>query len=316
MVPPTSLASLLKWERESGNQPKIYSVIHHGGGFIMKDFKGKTAVITGAGNGFGAEFAKECATREMKLVLADIDQADLHRTEELVAALGAEVVAVVTDVSVYEEVEQLAKTAIDTFGSVDLLFNNAGVVVPGPIWEIPAKDFDWIMSVNVNGIFYGLRAFIPIMMKQGTPCHIVNTASVAGLISTPGMVAYHTSKHASVALSETTYLSLQAMNSKINMSVFCPGFVQTDLHHCDRHRPERYAITAEEPYYQSTSFKAGLERARQVIETGIPIDSIGMSVFTAIEDEKFYILTHPQYHPVIGKRVKTILEGDNPSFNF
>ncbi|MCD8500784.1 MAG: SDR family NAD(P)-dependent oxidoreductase [Bacillaceae bacterium] len=282
----------------------------------MKDFKGKVAVITGAGNGFGVEFAKECAQREMKVVISDIDKEDLSRTEKIVSDLGAEVLSVLADVSIYQEVENIVEKTIERFGSVDLLFNNAGVVVAGPVWEIPLQDWDWIMGVNVNGIMHGLRAFIPPMLKQDTPCHIVNVASVAGLLTTPSMAAYHTSKHAAVALAESVNYSLQAMNSKIKTSVFCPGFVQTDLHNCDRHRPERFAIDPNEPYYQSATYKAGLERGRHVITTGIPIDSIGQSVFIAIEEEKFYILTHPQYNPVIGKRVKDMLEGVNPSAEF
>ncbi|RSK25766.1 SDR family NAD(P)-dependent oxidoreductase [Bacillus sp. HMF5848] len=282
----------------------------------MKDFIGKVAVITGAGNGFGVELAKECATRGMKIVIADIDKNDLYRTESMLIEMGADVVAVATDVSIYEEVELLAKITIDTFGSVDLLFNNAGVVAAGPVWELPVNDWDWIMGVNVNGLVYGLRAFIPIMLKQGTPCHIVNTSSVAGLLTTPSMVAYHTTKHAAVALTEATNYSLQAINANIKMSVFCPGFVQTDLHNCDRHRPERFKIDPNNPYYESKTYKEGLARGQHVITTGIPIDSIAQSVFIAIEDEKFYILTHPQYHPVIGKRVKDMLEGVNPSAEF
>ncbi|MCE7791294.1 SDR family NAD(P)-dependent oxidoreductase [Salipaludibacillus sp. CUR1] len=282
----------------------------------MKEFKGKTAVITGAGNGFGVEFAIECAKREMKLVLADINEEDLKRTEQVIKEMGVEVIAVPTDVSLYEEVAHLAEKTVEIFGSVDLLFNNAGVVVPGPIWEIPVKDWEWIMGVNVNGIAFGLKAFIPVMLKQGTPCHIVNTASVAGLLTTPNMVAYHASKHASVALTESVAMQLEAANSKIGMSVFCPGFVQTDLHNCDRQRPERYAITSDEPYYQSPTYRAGLERAKHVITTGIPIDSISQSVFIAIEEERFYILTHPQYNLVIGKRVKEMIEGQNPDTQF
>lgn len=279
----------------------------------MKDFSGKVAVITGAGNGFGVEFAKECATREMKVVIADINKEDLKTTENLLAEIGAEVISVPTDVSIYEEVENLVNKTIEQYGSVDLLFNNAGVVVPGPIWELPVNDWDWIMSVNVNGIAYGLKAFIPIMLEQDTPCHIVNTASIAGLLTTQNMAAYHTSKHATVALSESVNYGMQAMNAKIKMSVFCPGFVQTNLHESDRQRPDRFKMDPDEPYYRSKTYQDGLARAHHVINTGIPIDSIGQSVFTAIEEERFYILTHPQYNPIIGKRVKDMLEGVIPS---
>jgi len=279
----------------------------------MNEFLGKVAVITGAGNGFGIEFAKECANRQMKVVLADICEDDLQQTEGLLKEMGCDVLAVPTDVSIYEQVSQLATKTIEHFGQVDLLFNNAGVVVPGPVWEIPMNDWDWIMSVNVNGIAYGLRAFIPIMLEQGTACHIVNTASIAGLLTTPSMAAYHTSKHATVALSESVNYAMQAKQAQIKLSVFCPGFVQTNLHHSDDYRPERFKINPNEPYYQSKTFYEGLKRAEHVINTGIPIDSIGQSVFTAIEEERFYILTHPKYNPMIGKRVKDMLEGVIPS---
>lgn len=278
----------------------------------MREFKNKVAAITGAGNGFGAEFAKEAARKGMKLVLGDIDAADLKRTADAVKEMGAEVETLVMDVTKYEDVESLSKLTIDKFGSVDLLINNAGVVVAGPAWEVPLKDWDWIFGTNVYGLIHGVKAFVPIMLKQDTPCHIVNVASVAGLLTTPSMAAYHTTKHAAVAFTESVNYSLQAMNSKIKMSVFCPGFVQTDLDNCDRHRPERFAIDPMDPYYESASYKAGLERGHFVIKTGMPIHSIAMSVFTAIEDEQFYILTHPQYLPVIGLRVKNILEGKNP----
>ncbi|MBS4538062.1 SDR family NAD(P)-dependent oxidoreductase [Clostridium sp. D2Q-11] len=278
----------------------------------MREFKNKVAVITGAGNGFGLEFAKECAERQMKVVIADIEEDDLKNTEKIVKEMGAETLAIVTDVSIYDEVKKLADRTIEKFGSVDLLFNNAGVVVAGPVWELPIREWDWIMGSNVYGIIHGLKAFIPIMLKQDTPCHIVNSASVAGLLTTQNMVAYHTTKHASVALTESTNYSLQAINSKIKMSVFCPGFVQTDLDNCDRHRPERFKIDPNEPYYESAAYKAGIERGHYVINNGMPIDSIRQSVFMAIEEEQFYILTHPQYNLVIGKRVKDMLEGKNP----
>ncbi|SCZ06260.1 SDR family NAD(P)-dependent oxidoreductase [Alkaliphilus peptidifermentans] len=279
----------------------------------MKEFKNKVAVITGAANGFGVEMAKECVARDMKVVLADIDSENLKKVEADMKAKGAEVLSVEMDVSKFEDVEILAKKTLETFGSVDLLFNNAGVVVAGPTWELPLNDWDWIMGVNVYGMIYGLKVFIPIMLKQDTPCHIVNVASVAGLLTTPSMAAYHTTKFANVGLTESVNYQLQAMNSKIKMSLFCPGFVQTDLHNCDRHRPERFAINRDEPYYESVSYKQGLERGKHVITTGIPVDSIGQSIFIAIEEEQFYILTHPQYAPVIGGRVRNMLEGVNPS---
>ena len=149
------------------------------------------------------------------------------------------------------------------------------------------------------------------MLKQGTECHILNVASIAGLITTNGMPAYHTTKHASVSLTESTSYDLQAINANIKMSVFCPGFVQTDLHHHERHRPERFSDKSD-AYYSTPQYAAGLKRAEFVITTGMPIDSIGMSVMNGIEEDQFYILTHPIYNTLVGRRVKDILEGRGP----
>ncbi|ACB85995.1 SDR family NAD(P)-dependent oxidoreductase [Natranaerobius thermophilus] len=278
----------------------------------MKEFKNKVAVITGAANGIGKELAYESARREMKVVLVDIDETNLKKVEQELSDMGTQVLSITADVTLYENVERVKDETLNKFGQVDLLFNNAGVVVSGPVWEMPTKEWDYITASNIHSVIYGMKAFIPVMMEQGTDCHIVNTASVAGLLSTPGMPAYHMSKFANVGLTEATNHQLRAMNSNIKMSVYCPGFIQTDLHNCDDRRPQRFAIDPDEPYYQSTSYMLGREKARYVIETGIPSDSVGLAVFTAIEEERFYILTHPQYNSVIGKRIKDMLEGIEP----
>ena len=274
----------------------------------MKEFAGKVALITGAGNGFGAEFAKECARREMKMVLVDIDPSDGERILKTVKDMGADAISVVADVSLEEEVTKMVNQTMETYGQIDLLFNNAGVAIPGPVWEVPTQDWEWILGLNVMSQVYAMKLVIPIMLKQGIPCHIVNTASVAGLLTTSGMPLYHTSKFASVALSESVAHDLKAMNANVKISVYCPGFVQTDLHNYERHRPERFKDVSD-PYYQSELFKIGQARAKHVITTGIPVDSVALSVFNAIEDEEFYILTHPMYQTIIGNRVKSMLEG-------
>ncbi|ADL50757.1 SDR family NAD(P)-dependent oxidoreductase [Clostridium cellulovorans] len=279
----------------------------------MKDFKGKVAVITGGANGIGFAIAEECAKREIKIVIADINELDLKKAEEKLKAQGAEVLALQTDVIKYEDMERLADKTLERFGHVDLLFNNAGVVVAGPAWSLSLRDWEWIMKVNVWGIIHGEKAFIPIMLKQDTECHIINTASAAGLLSLDGMSAYHTSKFAAVALSESTYLDLQCVTDKIKMSVFCPGFIQTDLNNCERHRPKDYDNDMEDEYYHSDSYKAKEEQKHKVIQNGIPVDMVGATIFEAIEEEKFYILTHPEINPLIGLRTRNILEGGNPS---
>lgn len=282
----------------------------------MKEFKDKVAVITGGANGIGLAVAEEATRRGMKVVIGDIHKEGLEKAEEKLRNMGADFLSIYMDVTEYEDMEMLAEKTLDKYGKVDIFFNNAGVAVPGPIWELPLKEVDYIMHSNLYSIVYGLRVFIPIMEKQGTDCHIVNTASVAGLLSSPAMPTYHMTKFGNIGLSESVSLQLQEKGSNIKMSVFCPGFIQTDLHHCDDRRPEKFAIDPKDPYYQSETYKNGLKKAHYVITTGIPIDSIGMSVFQGIEDEDFYILTHPKYQPVIGWRVKNILDGKNPDINF
>jgi NADP-dependent 3-hydroxy acid dehydrogenase YdfG len=200
---------------------------------------------------------------------------------------------------------------MENYGSIDFLVNNAGVAIPGPVWKLPVQDWDWIVGANLMSQVYAMKRVIPIMIKQDSECHILNVASVAGLITSNGMPAYHATKHASVALTESTSYDLQAINSKIKMSVFCPGFVQTDLHNYERHRPERF-MDKSDPYYSSYEYFSGQKRAEFVITTGMPIESIGLSVMNGIEEGQFYILTHPLYNTLIGKRVKEMLEGKGP----
>ena len=281
----------------------------------MKDFNGKVAVITGAANGIGFAVAQECAKRKIKMVIADIDGSDLKKAEEKLKAQGAEVLAVEMDVMKYGDMEMLGRKAIERFQHIDLLFNNAGIVIPGPAWLLSLNDWEWIMKANVWGAIHGEKVFIPIMLKQNTDCHIVNTASVAGLLDLNGMSAYHTSKFACVGLSESTYLDLQCATDKIKMSVFCPGFIQTDLDNCERHRPEIYKNDMSQPYYQSDLYAQEEAQKHKVIKNGMPIDTIGVAIFKAIEDEQFYILTNPELNPLIGLRIKNMFDGGGPSMN-
>lgn len=278
----------------------------------MKEFKNKVALITGAANGFGKEFVKEAAARGMKIAAVDIEKDEVEAVVALAKEMGAEAVAIHADVTKFEEAEKAVNATMEAFGQIDLLMNNAGIAISAPVWELPIRDWEWITHLNVLSHVYFMKLVIPIMMKQGTHCHIVNTASVAGLITSNGMPAYHTTKHAAVALAESTAYDLQAAGADIAISVYCPGFVQTDLHHSERHRPDQYRDDSD-PFYTSPEFYAGQKRAQVVIETGMPIDSVGMRVFTAIEDEDFYILTHPIYTTMIGKRVTDMLAGKGPN---
>ncbi len=277
----------------------------------MKEFENRVALITGAANGFGKEFVKEACARKMKIAAVDIEGVELQAVVDEIKAAGGEIIGIEADLTKYEEAEKAVNKVMETYGQIDLLMNNAGIAVPGEVWKLPVRDWEWIFHINVLSHVYFMKLVIPIMLKQGTRCHIVNTASVAGLLTSNGMPAYHTTKHAAVALAESTSYDLQAIGANIAVSVYCPGFVQTDLHHCERHRPEQYR-DASDPYYTSPDFYAGQKRAENVILTGMPIDSVGMRVFTAIEDEDFYILTHPIYTTIIKDRVADMLGGKGP----
>lgn len=279
----------------------------------MKEFKDKILVVTGAASGIGAAVAKEGALRGMKSVLADIDGAGLVRAQEEIKKLGGESVALTADVSLLENVKKLYELAMDTYGRVDMLVNDAGVAVSGPIWEIPVQDINWITEVNFLSHAYGLRVFLPQMIRQETESAVVNVASGAGIMISSSAPMYHATKFADVALAESTYLGLEDRGYRhVHMHVLCPAFIRTGIHQSDLHRPERYA-EMDDPYYQSQEYQAGLIRGEREVLSGIPIDSVGMTVFTGVEENKFYILTHPEMLIPAAHRVGNLLNGKNPS---
>lgn len=280
----------------------------------MKEFKGRVALITGAANGFGVEFVKEAAKREMKIVAVDIEGDEVKAVAEEARANGAEIIDIQADLTKYEEVERVVNKTMEVYGQIDLLMCNAGIAIPRYIWEVPVRDWEWIMHINVLQHVYFMKLVIPIMRKQGTPCHICNTASVAGVITSNGMPAYHATKHAVVALAESVSMDLECVGANIKMSVFCPGFIQTDLHHSERHRPEQYKDESD-PYYTSPEYYMGQKTAERVIVTGKRVDFVGPRVFKAIEDEDFYILTDPLYTTIIGGRVTDMLAGKGPKLS-
>src|SRR3954453_9265071 len=202
----------------------------------MKEFKGKVAVITGGASGIGRAITDRCMREGMKLVIADVEDASLAQAETELKARGAEVLAVMTDVSKRNEVERLAERAFDAFGQVHLLVNNAGVAAGGPPWDATWNDWEWVIGVNLWGVIHGLKVFTPRMLAQNTECHIVNTSSAAGLVVGGGSAPYAVTKHAVVALSECMYTSLPP-NSLLKVSVLCPGVVRTNIFNVERNRP-------------------------------------------------------------------------------
>lgn len=279
----------------------------------MKEFKDKVAVITGAASGIGRGLAERCAQEGMKVVLADIEEKALTETEKEMKAAGASVLAVLTDVSKASDIEALARKTLDAFGAVHLLCNNAGVG-PGAayIWERTVADWKWVMGVNLWGVIHGVRVFVPIMLEQDTECHIVNTASVGGLISSPHLGVYKVTKHGVVTLSETLYHELAQRGAKINVSVLCPAYVNTRIMDAERNRP---AELQNDPAAEKTN-PEGLavhQAMREAVQAAMSPQQAADRVFNAIREEKFYIFTDPEWKPVMQMRMEDIIQERNPT---
>ena len=276
----------------------------------MREFKDKVAVITGAASGLGLAMADRCVQEGMKVVLADVEVETLTKAEASMKASGATVLAVRTDVSQARDVEALAQKTLEAFGAVHLLCNNAGVG-PGPaaVWESTIADWEWVIGVNLWGVIHGVRVFVPIMLEQDTECHIVNTASLAGLISGPGLGAYKVTKHAVVTLSETLYHELAERGARVNVSVLCPGVVSTRIMESARNRPGHFP-TAEP---RDPASAARWEAFRQLVAAGMPPGQVADAVFEAIRKDQFYILTHPELQDSVRSRMEDILQGRSPT---
>lgn len=280
----------------------------------MKDFRDKVAVITGAASGIGQGIAERCADEGMKIVLADVEKSALVKTEKILKAKGAEVLSVLTDVSKANDIETLAKKTVDKFGQVDLLVNNAGVVAGNTIWESTSSDWEWVMGVNLWGVIYGLRSFVPIMMKQNTESYIVNNASATGLVSYGLSAPYQVTKHAVVALSENLYYSLKQRDAKINVSVLCSGWVKTKVLTSGRNRPSKLKDISKKKTVGQENISRYTKKMRQAIQEGMSTSEVADSVFNAIQNKQLYILTHPsETTQLIKQRMQNLLHGQNPS---
>lgn len=279
----------------------------------MKDFAGKVAVITGAGSGFGREFARIGAGLGMKLALADIQPEALAATAAELRGKGAQVLAETADVSRGADVERLARRTLDAFGAVHLLFNNAGVAAGGLVWEHTAKDWEWLLGVNLWGVIHGVRTFVPIMLAQGDECHVVNTASVAGLVSPQLMGVYNVGKHGVVALSETLYQDLRVTGARIGVSLLCPAFVPTGIAQSQRNRPDELR-DATAP---TASMIASQKASEQAVSSGrISAAAVAQTTFDAIRDNRFYVITHPKILASVELRLNDVIGQRNPSDPF
>jgi NAD(P)-dependent dehydrogenase (short-subunit alcohol dehydrogenase family) len=275
----------------------------------MKHFADRVAVVTGAGSGLGRALALRFAREGMKVVLADVNETGLAETGALLDAAGTRWIARRTDVSAGADVEALAQAALAAFGAVHVVCNNAGVAPLGAVWENSENDWRWTLGVNLWGVIHGVRTFTPILLAQGDEGHVVNTASVAGLISPPGMGMYNVSKHAVVALTETLHHDLAARGAKVRCSVLCPAFFPSGIAASERSRPEDLASGRE----RTADDEAREAWLRQAVESGrLTAEDIAEAAFAAVRDGRFYVLTHPRILPAVERRMQDILQGGEP----
>jgi NAD(P)-dependent dehydrogenase (short-subunit alcohol dehydrogenase family) len=287
----------------------------------MKEFKDKVAVITGAASGIGFGIAERCAREGMKVVLAGINGTNLAKAAVELKTTGATVLSIPTDVSKSDEVEALAQKTFETFGAAHLLCNNAGVGAGSTIWESTLADWEWVMGVNLLGVVHGLRAFVPRMMEQDVECHIVNTASMIGLLSGPGLGIYRVTKQGIVTLSETLHHELIQRGSKIKVSVLCPGWVRTRIPDAERNRPIALQNTTIDKAVRCDAKAERIARLqariiRRAVERGLTPGQVADCVFTALREERFYILTHEEAKSLLQTRIEDLLQDRNPTNTF
>lgn len=263
----------------------------------MEELRGRVAVVTGAASGIGLALCERFAAEGMRLVIADVDPA---RLEDSAARLkedsNVDVVAVPADAASWESVEALAERSFADFGGVHVLCNNAGVTRPAVTWELTLEEWRWVLGVNLDGVFHGIKAFVPRMVEQGEPGHVVNTASVSGLLPFQGVAAYAASKYGAVGLSETLALDLRELGAPIGVSVLCPGPTETQFRvHSRALNPAGAEPTLTDDY-------AGVVR--------IPTSDVADMVVDAIRRDRFWIITHTAYHESIERRCRGIVETD------
>ncbi len=278
----------------------------------MQDFAGKVAVITGAASGIGKALTEKCIAEGMHVVMADIEEAVLEGVAaELQATTNNQVLPIVTNVAVEAELRKVCEEAVEKLGGVHLLFNNAGVGGGGNSWTATQKDWDWVLGVNLWSVIHGLRVFVPQMLAQNEPCHIVNTASVAGLIGGSTNALYSVSKHGVVALTENLAVDLNAEGAQIDCSVLCPGFVNTNIINSGRNRPQELTNDAEPPVLTPED-EQRMALFQEILRQGMQPAEIAEIVFDAIRAERLYILTHDHFGEMITTRAENIVTGTNP----
>ena len=275
----------------------------------MKDLENRVAVVTGGASGIGLGMARAFAAEGMRVVVADIESDARDAAVGQLTDAGAEAIGIPCDVGDEDAVRALRDETLARFGAVHVLCNNAGVAggAPGPLWAAPQDDWDWVMGVNVQGVIHGIRHFVPVLLEQGEGGHVVNTASMAGLIQGGGI--YGVSKQACVALSEGLWRDLQAVDPRVGVSVLCPGWVRTRIMESERNRPEAPRSPEDLP----DEVRVMRDLVAGLIERGLDPLEVGRQVVAAIREGRFYILTHPGWNNMIRHRFECILEGRPPT---
>ena len=277
----------------------------------MKETRGRVAVVTGAASGIGRGMAEAFAAAEMKVVLSDVRGDALEATTKALRERGATVEGAVADVRDPAEVERLAERALSAFGAVHVLCNNAGVASSSSLlWEAPLEEWEWHLGVMVMGVVHGIRSFVPILLEQDEEGHVVNTASMGGLITgSDSQAVYMTAKHGLVAMTEALQHQLAGITDKVKCSVLCPGFVASDVFdNFERLRPERVPSPRATP-----EGRQAIDGMKQFLASGLAAREAGEIVLQAIRDERFYVLTHPEWASMVEARMRAIVDGTDPA---
>src|SRR5262249_14248206 len=277
----------------------------------MKEFKGRVAVVTGAASGIGLALAERFAAEGMKVVMADVEEGALRTAERAVKARGASTLAVRTDVTRAADVDALARKALDAFGAVHVVCNNAGVGGDFRLsWQQTLENWQWVLGVNLWGVIHGIRTFVPIMLQQDTEGHVVNTASMAGHVPRPLGAVYHGSKFAVVSISESLHHELAMVGAKVKASVLCPGVVSTNIMTSERSRPAELRVPEQPLTEAEQALRASYEG---LVSSGLPPATVAGRVLEAIRDERFYVFPHPEILAAVRARMLNILEQRNPT---